>query len=562
MHNISSLETAAAIELAERKRMALRIFRPQPHQEPIFEAPLAKYSLIQGGNRSGKSTCAAVQFASIATDTPITLADGREIDQRAPWQKGRSLVMYVVGYQERHIGETIYRLLFKRGLFKVVHDPKTKELRSFDPDNDPALGLKPQDSPPLIPARFIKKFSWNVAADNIFTKVILHNPKTKEEIAQIFAYSSQGLPKAGDPVDFVWVDERIGTDGYIDEMKARLVDKSGQLVWSSWPDVKSDDLRKFVEVVDRAEEEGKHDIARKTLLPMSSNKHLGKKAIEEFLAGCATPEEALARDKGIFVTDMLRMYPLFDRAYHSAIREDEDADKLSKILKARDGIPPNDWTKTLVLDPGTSNPAVLLCAVPPPDVGEFYVAYQEFYPGRFDAIQLAQLIKKETEGQYFRQFLCDRRAGRQTPMGMRARIVDSYEEAWLEAGLQCSLSKHKFQMASDDVGGRQMILQGLMHPGKTGLPKLRIVTHRCPQLCRQLEKVKKQVVSKEVRDERKAPGQPHDVLDCLEYFAASKPRYQRPVPTPEQWPDSYRRYMQRIGNKDNQREVQPIGTFC
>lgn len=701
-YNISSLETAAALELIERKRMALRIFRPQPHQEPIFQTPRAKYSVIQGGNRSsaagtevaiyrdselvpelienikpgdqiqgflqgkkrnvllptevltkevwkeeafrlttrrgytleathdhpvlccppekeepqwtklselpegwrakviqdgkerwdkiqlvesvgekeihsiatntetyisngivshnsGKSTCAAVQFASIATDTPITLADGTEIDQRMPWQKGRCLTMYVVGYQERHIGETIYRLLFKRGLFKVVHDPKTKELRAYDPDNDPELGLKPRESPPLIPARFVKKVSWNVRADNIFTKVIIQDPQTKDELAEIFAYSSQGIPKAGDPVDFIWIDEKIGMEGYIDEMKARLVDKEGQLTWSSWPDTQSDDLRKFIEVIDREIDAGNDDIARKTVLPMSSNKHLGRKAIKEFLAGCATAEEAAARDQGVFITDFLRMYPLFDKQFHSAIRS-EDEDRLSKVLRTRDGIPPEDWTKTLVLDPGTSNPAVLLCAVPPPEFGDYLVAYQEIYPGRYDAKQLAKIVKKETNGQYFRNFLCDRRAGRQTAMGFGTRIVDAYEEAFLEAGLTCAVSKHRFQLASDDVGGRQMILQGLMHPTKSGLPKLRIVTHRCPSLCSQLAKVKKQVVKKEVKDERKAPGQPHDVCDCLEYFVASNPRYIPTPPTREQWPDSYRRYMSRIGTKEESPTPIRIGT--
>lgn len=559
MVSLSTLETAAAIELAERKRMALRLFRPQKHQEDLFQVPRAKLTLVQGGNRSGKSTCAAVIFAAIATDTPITLSDGTECDLRMPWQKGKCLRMYVVGLDQKHIGQTIYRLLFKRGLFKVVHDPKTKELRSYNPDTD--KGVRPKDSPPLIPARFIKSVAWESKADSIFSKVVIHDPRTKEEIAEIYAFTSQGIPKAGDPVDEVWVDEKIVLDGYIDEMKARLVDKNGRLMWSSWPDTASEDLTKFVNVIDREIEAGRTDMARKVVFTMSSNKHLGKKAIEEFLAGCATPEEAAARDKGIFITEFLRMYPNFDKHYHTAIIDGADEDQLSKVLRARDGLPPNEWTKWLILDPGTSHPAVLLCSVPPPELGNYYVPYQEFYPGAATADQIAQLVRKETHGQYFHQFIIDRRAGRRKPEGRSDRTIDCYNDAFRDAGMTCAIGSGRFTMGSDNVGGRQMLVQRWMEPQENGLPKLRIVTHRCPSLCKQLEKVKKAVVQKEVKDERKAPNQQHDVVDALEYFAAAGPRYVLPKPQLAAMPSAYQRYISRFGSGAKEEESISIGTY-
>jgi hypothetical protein len=529
------------------------------HQELVFQVPRAKYTLIEGGNRSGKTVCASVAFASIATDAPITLANGETVDLRMPWQKGKCLRMYIVAFDEGAIGRTIYRVLFRAGLFKVVIDPVTKELRAYDPDKD--VKLKPKDSPPLIPKRFIKSIAWNTKSENVFSKVVIQDPATGKELAEIYAFSSRGEPQPGDPVDEIWIDERCHTDGYIDEAKARLVDYDGRLMWSSWPDERSEDLLKYIDIVDRAIERGERDVARHVVITMSGNKHLGRKAISDFLAGCATPEEAMARDRGLHVSVTLRMYPLYDRNVHTAIIDNEELeDDVSRVLRVRDGLPPNTWTKYLVVDPGTTAPAALLCAVPPPELGEYFIPYQEFYPGRADAIQLAQLIKREAGGEKFFQFIIDHRASRQTPMGFGSRVVDEYERAFLLSGLTCHTTKHRFRPGSDDVGGRQMIINGWMHPDRKGIPKLRIVSHRCPSLCTQLLKLKKKVIQKEAKDERKEDGQPSDVADALGYFAGCKPYYFLVKPTLEDASPAFQRYMKRFG-QPKERPVVSIGTF-
>lgn len=557
--SMSPVEAAAAVELDARKRMAIRMFVPQPgEQERFFQSPKSKYSVIQGGNRSGKTTCAAVRFAAIATDTPVVLADGTEVDQRAPWQKGRCLRMYVICFDESAVGRTIFRVLAKSSLFKVVRDPVTKQLRSHNPDTD--RGLKVMDSPPLIPARFIKKISWNKASEDVFSKIIIHNPSTGEELAEIYAFSSRGEPQPGDPVDEIWIDERCWTDGYIDEAKARLVDKNGFCVWSSWPQEDSEDLKKYIEMIDTHVAAGNDQVARKVMLTMSGNKHLDKQAIADFLAGCSTPEEAMARDKGLFVSASLRVYPLFDKSVHSAIIDDSDVeDQLSRTLRKTDGVPPNTWTKYLAIDPGTDHPGALLCAVPPLELGDYLVPYQEFYPGRLDAIQLAKLIKREMPDEKYYRFIIDWKAAGQQPPGFETRIVDAYQSAFRDAGLTCHLTKHAFGRGSPDVGGRQLIVNGLMHPGRTGLPKLRVVTHRCPDLCKQLIKVKKRVMQKEVIDERKAAGQQHDIVDCLEYIAASRPQYIYIKPSLDDASPAFQRYMKKFGQKKD--TSLSIGTY-
>ena len=557
--NLTSMEVAALKELAERQKMAIRIFRPLSHQDAIFEQPRCKYTLVSGGNRGGKTISLAELTAAVAMDEKITLSDGRSFDARMPWQKGKHLQIWIVCIDQRHIGDVIYPAIMKGGMFKVVTDPQTKMLRTFNPDTD--IGLKPKLSPPLIPSRYVESISWDSKADRIFNRISIKNPATGEMMADIHAFTSKGDPPQGRKIDFCWCDEQLARDGYIAELQARLIDNDGQLVWSSWYDEDSAELVRFSQMVDR-EVELDSGIAKRVDLYLSANMHLGKKAIAEFRAGCATEEEWQQRDRGIAPSEKLRMYPLFDATIHTAILGDEDEDdKVSKILRRRDGIPPDDWTRILVLDPGTQHPAVLMCAIPPPEMGDYFVPYQELYPGRMDAVQLAEMVKKQTYGQRFHRFIIDRRAGRQTPMGYQTRVVDAYEDAFEAAKVKCTTTRHRFMFGCDDVGGRQMLLQSWMHLDRKGLPKLRVVTHRCKMLCEQLRKVKKEIVKKEVMDERKSSNQKHDICDALEYAVASKTQYYLPKLTVEDGTPAYQRYMRKWGRDTERAEPIQMGTY-
>ena len=72
-----------------------------------------------------------------------------------------------------------------------------------------------------------------------------------------------------------------------------------------------------------------------------------------------------------------------------------------------------------------------------------------------------------------------------------------------------------------------MRLQSWMHPNaKNGpYPYLPIITHKCPMLCKQLEDyIKEERMDNEVGD-RPAKYQSIDTVVCLEYFAASFPKW-------------------------------------
>jgi hypothetical protein len=507
-------------------------------------------------HNSGKSTCAAVKFAAIATDTPITLNDGSQVNLRQPWQRNRPLRMWIVGYDYPHLGQTIYRLLFKAGLFKIIKDETTGLFRAYREwdEKDKAREHEAKPSPPLIPSRYVKPKSWvweNAKAKE-FKKVVIVHPQTGQELCEIYAYSSKADPKAGDPVDVIWIDEKIDNAEHYPEWQARLTDNRGCLFWSSWPAITNDALAKLSE---RAKDEYVKDtpLVRELVITLSDNKALSNQAREEQLGMFSTPEERRARDQGEFVTDQYRAYPLFDEYFHQAIREGAP-DELSKILSKNNFVPPNDWCHELILDPGTSHPGAILVAIPPPQFGDYYVVYDEIYPGRADAWQLAKAIKAKTKNRVFHRLIADMQGGRQTGMGYKVRVIDNYIDAFEKEKIRSSMTGYRFLAACPDIGARMGKLQEMMHINSKGFPKLRIMRSHCKDLCKQLTSYRKALVAGDIKDDRPAPGQRIDLAVCLEYGAASFPTYVKPVENIDDGGEEYAWYMKMFGNKKKHKQ--------
>jgi hypothetical protein len=511
--------------------MSLSLFRPLEHQEPFFRN-WARQHLLRGGNRSGKSTCAATMFASVALDIPVTLSDGSQLSMRKPWQKGKCLRMWVIGFDLRHIGETIHRLLFREGLFKIIKDKETGRYRAYRPwdPEDSSRESEVKDSAPLIPKRYIKPNSWDWEnkKNREFKRVTISHPVTGEDLAEIYAYSSKSDPKAGDPVDFIWIDESIDNADHYKEWRARLFDLRGSLIWSSWPAVNNDALASLTEEALKQSVKP-NPLVRETVITLSANKSLSEEVRSEALGMFTTDEEKRARDSGEYVTDMLRMYPLYDEFIHQAVI-DGDPDEVSSILRGSNGTPPADWTIELALDPGTSHPGVLFGAIPPYHIGRgrANVVYDVLYPDRHDATQLAKLVAEKLGGRKINRAIIDWSAGRQTSMGHSVTNDENYRRAFAAAGVQLESGDFYFTRGSNNVGGRIGIVQEWMHMDPRGLPPLRIVRGNCAKLCDQLRKYKKSCVNNDVKDDRPAPGQQIDLAVALEYWAASNPQYVQP----------------------------------
>jgi hypothetical protein len=528
----------AAAEYARLKNDGLELFRAMPTQMPVFNSTATEI-LARGGNRSGKSTCLAVRFASIARDKPIIGSDGKPIDLRLPWQKNRSLMMWVVGLQWDHIGSTIFRLLFKRGLYKIIRDEHTGAWRAFDPVGDNLRERDARPSFPLIPMSEIKGgfpgIAWENKKERQFSSLELNNGTI------IKAWASTGEVKQGDPVDEIWIDERIAFPAHYPEWQARLSDTKGRISWSSMPREDNGAMMKLSRLAQSQAEEVQstnrdHADVEEVVLTFSGNPFIDDDEKRKRLEGWSD-EDRRRRDAGEFVTDSIRIYPRFDKTIHCAIYDNkDDDDQVSTILRERGGVPPQDWTHELILDPGTTRPAVLFAAVPPPSLWDgrepYYVLYDEIYVPRIDARQLAQLIRKkkdELKLPAFERFIIDGQAARQTPMGFAGTIGQHYTDEFKKANVFCRQSNCSFIPGDPSFLSRSGIVGSWMSYRASGKPQLRIVINRCPALVRQLQyNVRKTELDHEgymlVLD-KPADNQRDDVLACLEYWASRRPTW-------------------------------------
>ena len=513
MNTELELAMHAATEMHNRKIDGLAMFRPMQRQEEFFLSA-SREILLRGGNRAGKSLAQAIRFAAIARDKPVTFADGSKHEIRQPHQKELPLVMWVVGWDGRHIGKTIYRLLFRAGAYKIIRDAKTREWRAYNPDTDAAREAETKPAPPLIPMSEVENIAWENKGEFQFNVVRMKNGTI------IYAYSSMGEVPQGDAVDEIWVDEAIKYPRYYAEYQARIADNKGRIVWTSWPKRGNQALRTLTKRARDASKDGTTEWVREFVWTFSGNMHIDASERERTRRGWGE-EDRISRDLGEYAVDQLKMYPYFSPDIHCAWGDVDADDLLAGVLRANEGQPPHDWTRFLVLDPGTNYPAVLFCAVPPPSFGDYFVPYDELYPGRCDAETLAGYISDKTFGQQFQWFIADLHGTAPTPMGFSISVGDNYTKAFADKKLRSAATGSSFLPGCVNVLGRIGRLNRLLTIQGNGRSALRIVTQKCPKLCQQMLDYEKGIheISGEILD-TPAKHQQIDLPQCLEYAAA------------------------------------------
>jgi hypothetical protein len=560
--SITKQQLEAAGELARRQKDGLEMFRSLPHQDEFFRS-VASEELVRGGNRSGKSTSAAVKFAACARDRSITLSDGTTVPGRLEHQKGRPLLLWVIGIQLNHIGATIHRLLFKEGLYKIIRDEKTRKWRSYRPwsESDRRREKECKPSFPLIPETEIDDFTWERRGERQFNLCTLKNG------TQIYAYASTSEVKQGDPVDYIWIDEAIKYPSHVPEWQARLSDRKGRLLWSSWPTMANPALRAMTDrAIEQQEEMDKglrgHCDVREFILKFSDNPFIDADEKRKRLEGWST-EERRARDLGEYITDTFLIYPSFNKHVHAAVPDDngDNDDAIAEALRRRHGQPPANWTRELILDPGSSKPGVLLCAIPPVDMGNYLVVYDEIYVPRLDADALALAVRQKAFGYNFERFIIDGRAGRQTAMGFGVTVESNYSRAFAANRLSCNQTGNQFTYGSDDELARIGMVQSALGIRGDGTPRLRIVTKNCPNLIKQLETNVKRMDRNEI-SEKPAPGQKDDLRVCLEYWISRNPRYIHPPIAEQVTSDAHRYYLEKKRRKQQKQPAEEKTVNC
>lgn len=520
-------------------REALACYRAMPTQEP-FHRSFASERLGLGGKRAGKTVMVASHFSALVTDRPIYASDGQEIPIRRP-KPNAVWRFWVIGFDQAHIGQTIHRVLFEPGFFKVIKDKCTGKWRTYNEalpeDRDRILESKPAE--PLIPKRFYKdehSWAWEERASGVFKSVKLEftNRAGKPQVAMIYAFpSTQPQAKQGDPVDGIWIDEDIRFARHYQEWQDRLADREGQILWSAWPHCSNDAM---VSVNDEAEKQAELGITDPTVfkvqLVMSENPYLTQKGKVEQLGRMASDDERRSRDRGEFIFDTVRVYD-FKRGVHG-IPSDDQLCPFEKIIEEA-GCFPLNWTRYMALDPSHTRTGVVFAVIPPPEeYGHRILIEGELVIKRADCNECARRVHEFVQGRNYEAFIIDKKAGAQTLTGRDRGFTTKriYAEAFEKYRVRSRQTGFSFTDGCADISARQMMVRDVMYDdGSKPSTTLRIWCDRCPQLMHELRDARKRVVGGEVTE--KLAGRAHDLIDALEYLVASKPVYINPSEYPK-----------------------------
>lgn len=549
---MSDMQLAVRAIIKRRDRMvsALALFRPLPRQEEFFRR-MAKGGVLEcavtGMNRGGKSICVAVWFASLVLGVPVTMRNGDKLHMRPEHWFKEELLCWVVGCDWKHIGETIYRLLFtSRHKLRMIKDKG--EWIAYDATNPDhkARVRETKPMPPLIErSQWVPESeSWESRKDCQLRSVQLLNG------TRLVFYASTGQVAAGNAVHAIWIDEKIEIDSHYPEWQMRVSDESGMIVWSSWPAI--DASENFMALLDRAEEEADKNPESPRAVNFRfrrGDNPFTENDAKDYFLGTMSEEEAAARGDGISNAASRLMYMKFSPVVHRALGLDpENDDALARAIRETGGIP-HDWTRYMFLDPGSAHPAVLKIAIPPPSFGQtedairlgisesaFVVPYGEYYPPNKDAFELAALVAADSKGEIFEDFTADWHAFRTTPMGFGMTVEEQYVAAWRKNRLECQRHGSNFSLGSDNVQVRIRLLSGLMNvipifgpndakigpKGASIVMSARLRIHNCPILMHQLQKYRRAIDANKNPTDDPAKHQNIDLAVNLEY-AAAKP---------------------------------------
>jgi len=498
-------------ELKERRLEALKLYKPNPNQEPIHQCRASEI-LVIGGNRSGKSLCTFVEDARAVT--------GQDPFKKYPERDG---ILVIVGKDWRHIGMVVYPMLFKAGAFKIIKDLHSKEWRAYDHVADADRKAEAKPAPPLIPPRMVASTSWVLKSANYIQKCTLHNGW------EIFFFSSEGDPVQGFQATRCHLDEDLNSEAWIPEMQARLADRKGVFCWSAMPHSANNALLGLKERADAAEELGiENPTIKQFKLRFLDNPAIDddekRKSLERW---SAVGEDVLRmRAEGDFITDSVLVYPNFDMRIHGMDRSE-----------LPEGQIPRNWTRYAVIDPGHTVTAVLFAAVPPDE--KFVLVYDQLYLRQCNASIFGEKFAAKAAGQHFHAFLIDAHGGRLRDIGSGRLPIEQYTEQLVMRKIRSQTTGASFLAGCDDILARTEATRVAMHIRPTGSPQLRVLCNSVPDLERELKRYRKKVNyiagTAIVTDMPNTRGEVH-LCQTLEYLCAYRPRYHSPPIAPESEP--------------------------
>lgn len=425
---------------------------------------------------------------------------GKDPFEKYPKRNG---VFFVFGIDAKHIGNVLYKKLFRAGAFKMIRDQKSLLWRAFDPTADAALaaqGCKVIPAPPLIPPRFIDWIVWDKKRAGIPSCVVLKNG------TEIHFFSIEAEMPRGMDIDGAWIDEEAVKEGIIAEIMARLVDRGGRLVWSATPQSGGDQL------FDLMEQAGSIDVDL-FHAHIWDNVHIAEEEKDAFYRRLSEDERRV-RWYGEPMLSGFTVYPEFSRVVHS-------------FPEGRGWQVPDDWARYISVDPGRQVCYVSFLAVPPSWVGNFVVIHDELHLEKCDAEMFGkELGIKSQHGVTYEAALIDGNQCRISDMGSGKSIEDQYRNAMFAHGVRVRTGG--FTWGADDLAPGIEAVHKWLRVGSNGHPYLRVLVENCPWFCREMLKYRY------VKDQHGMPS--NKVLkkndhscDTARYLAMANPPWVRPL---------------------------------
>ena len=528
---------ALSVERAQRKKDALRIYRPRSKKIENFHCSTASEKVLRGGAGSGKSCAGFAELASAATGIPIIGMEGSELPCKYP--KG-PLLIWVVGFGWDHVGETIHRYLFtEMSGMKMIKDKETGEYRIFQPwnESDVARADEMEPVPQLVPHRLIDhtQWAWENKGAKQFKRCVLKNGTV------IRAFSSTSVAaKRGDEPNIICIDEDIENPDHVEEWQSRLR-KGGILLWLAQPYSSNHALMMLSKRAEEEKDLEKPDI-EEFQIRFSENQFIDQREKEKMLKRWSShgSEVLAARDRGDYVVDHILMYPSFSKELHGINLQspvpNESNQKIRKIasaLRLNGGVPPVSWRRDLVLDPGHATTAVLFGATPPESEfsGNFLIVYDELYLHRHSADEAARAISEKVKGQTFQSFVIDQRAARQTGWGRGAGETTHhiYSDAFARYMLRSIDTGSAFSFGADNVEAGCTRVRESLNIRNDGTTELLVVLDKTPSFYKEITDYKKiGGIRRQEVAEKPAPRQKDHLMDCLRYYISTEPEYVEP----------------------------------
>ena len=571
VNDIDERIKALSAERAQRKRDAIRIYRPRSKKIEAFHNSRASEKILRGGAGSGKSCAGFAELASAATGIPLIGMDGNEMPYKYP---KAPLLIWTVGFGWDHIGETIHRYLFTdMSGMKMIRDKETNEYRIYKPwePDDVERASEVEAVPQLIPPRLIdnSQWAWENKGAKQFKRCVLKNGTI------IRAFSSTSVAaKRGDEPNIICIDEDIENPDHVEEWQSRLR-KGGILLWLAQPYSHNHALMMLSKRAEQERELESPDI-EEFQIRFSENQFIDHREKEKMLKRWSSHGEDVlaARDKGDYVIGHILMYPSFSKNLHGINLQERGQNEsntyvkeIAQALRANGGQPPSNWRKDLVLDPGHATTAVLFGATPPDHQykGRYHIVYDELYLHRHSADEAAKAISKKVGSKVMQSFVIDQRAARQTGWGRGAGETTHhiYSEAFARYGLRSIETGSAFSFGADNVEAGCTRARESMNIRGNGTPELLVVLDTTPNFQMEISDYKKSGgIKRQEVAEKPAPRQKDHLMDCLRYYLSTEPEYIEPdrvIATPSPAWKEFQAWKKKRETPESEKTVMSIG---